>query len=250
MAKLVILGTSNAIPHHEHENTHMVLVGSKRMLLIDGPGNPMVRLHDAGLSHENLTDILMTHFHPDHVSGIPLLLMGMGLLKREKPLNIYANEHCMDLMKQFLEAYQWDTWHFFPVNFYLIPEKDMHVMLDCDDFTVYTSPVKHFIPTVGIRVDLKDTGKVLAYSCDTAPTQSLIPLSKDADLLIHEAAGASIGHASAKQAGEIAKQANAKEMWLIHYPTHDVDLAELEKEASEAFGKQVKITTDLMEFEI
>jgi ribonuclease Z len=250
MAKLVILGTSNAIPHHEHENTHLALVGDERMLLIDGPGNPQVRLKQAGLDHQDLTDILMTHFHPDHVSGIPLLLMGMGLLKREKPINIYANDHCMDLMKQFLEAYQWDTWHFFPVHFHLIPERAMHTILDCDDFTVYTSPVKHFIPTLGLRAEIKSSGKVLAYSCDSAPTESLIELARDADVLIHEAAGASIGHSSATEAGEIAKQAGAKEMYLIHYPTYDVDFAQLEREATEAFGKPVKITTDLQVFEL
>lgn len=249
MPKLVILGTSNAIPHPEHENTHLALVGDERLVLIDGPGNPQVRLAKAGLRHEDLTDLIMTHFHPDHVSGIPLLLMGMGLSKREKPLNIYANEHCMNLMKQLLEAYQWETWHFFPVHFHLIPETDMHLLMDVDEFRIYTSPVKHFIPVVGFRIEFPKSSKIVAYSCDTAPTPSLMGLAKDVDLLIHEAAGASIGHSSAAQAGEIAREANAKDLCLVHYPTVDFDYKKLAAEAEEVFGKPVTMGEDLMEYE-
>ena len=40
MAKLIFLGTSNAISDENHENTHMVLVGEKRTVLIDCPNNP------------------------------------------------------------------------------------------------------------------------------------------------------------------------------------------------------------------
>ena len=91
MPKLVILGTSYSVPDEDHENTHMVLQGKDRLVLIDCVSNPIVRLKKAGLNHSDLTDILMTHYHPDHVSGVPLLLMGMGILNREKNLKIYNN---------------------------------------------------------------------------------------------------------------------------------------------------------------
>ncbi len=40
MPKVIILGSSNAIPSQEHENTHMVVVGEERMVLIDCVSNP------------------------------------------------------------------------------------------------------------------------------------------------------------------------------------------------------------------
>ncbi len=43
MARLIFLGTSNAISDEIHENTHMVLVGEKRTVLIDCPNNPLQR---------------------------------------------------------------------------------------------------------------------------------------------------------------------------------------------------------------
>ena len=49
MPKLIILGSSNAIPTAGAENTHMVVVGSEHMVLIDSVGNTILRLEQAGL---------------------------------------------------------------------------------------------------------------------------------------------------------------------------------------------------------
>ena len=78
MQKLIILGTANAIPDENHENTHLALLGEHRQILIDCAGNPVVRLKQAGIDLNSLTDLFLTHFHPDHVSGVPSLLMCMG----------------------------------------------------------------------------------------------------------------------------------------------------------------------------
>ena len=48
MSQLIILGSSNAVPSPDHENTHMVLVDQTGLLLIDCPGNPIIRLQHAG----------------------------------------------------------------------------------------------------------------------------------------------------------------------------------------------------------
>jgi len=88
--KVIILGSSNAVPSQDHENTHLVIVGEERTILVDCVSNPIVRLEQAGVDFNNLTDIVITHFHPDHVSGVPLLLMDMWLMGRTKPINIMA----------------------------------------------------------------------------------------------------------------------------------------------------------------
>ena len=80
MPKVIILGSSNAVPSIDHENTHLVIVGEERTILVDCVSNPIVRLEQAGIDFNDLTDIVITHFHPDHVSGMPLLLMDMWLL--------------------------------------------------------------------------------------------------------------------------------------------------------------------------
>ncbi|MCB2180169.1 MBL fold metallo-hydrolase [bacterium] len=244
MTKLVILGTSTNCPDADHENTHMVLVGESRMVLIDGPANPYTRLMHAELDVNRLTDIIVTHFHPDHAAGIPLLLMAFGLSGRTEPMRIFANQHCMENLHHLLEAFSWDRWHDFPVELITIPEEEMVVLIDAPEFRIFSSPVKHFIPAVGMRVEFPQTGKVLAYSGDTAPTPPLVGLAENADVLIHEAAGASIGHSSAKQAGELAAQCNVQALYLIHYPVGDFDYHSLVQEAATEYDGLIVIAED------
>jgi ribonuclease Z len=248
VTKLIILGSSNAIPDEQHENTHMALVGKERLVLIDCVSNPTVHLPKAGLDFDRLTDVILTHFHPDHVSGVPLLLMDMWLLGRKLPLNIYGLAYTLDRMEKLMEFYDWGTWpHFFPVTFHRVPEAEMAPVLACDEFRIFSSPVHHLVPNIGLRVEFLGGDKVLTYSCDTEPCQEVVRLASGAHVLIHESAGASLGHTSAEQAGEIARQAEVGSLYLIHYPTRKIDPETLIPEAKKKFPGPVALAKDFME---
>lgn len=228
----------------------MLVVGEKRMLLIDCVSNPIVRLEKAGIDFNNLTDIIVTHFHPDHASGIPLLLMDMWLMGRHKPLNIYGLHYTLDRVETMMNLYNWSEWpHFFPVVFYRLPSDEMTSVLSCDDFIVHASPVHHMIPNIGLRIQFPQTNKIMAYSCDTEPCDEVVRLSADVDVLIHEATGESPGHSSAKQAGEIGQKAGAKKMFLIHYPTGRFARSGLVEEAKSVFSGEVELAKDFLTLE-
>jgi ribonuclease Z len=226
----------------------MVLAGEDRMVLIDGPANPYTRLMHANLDVNRLTDIIVTHFHPDHAAGIPLMLMAYGLSGRKDLMRIYANEHCMDFLLQFLNAFSWEMWHDFPVELITIPDEEMVLLIDSPEFKIFSSPVKHFVPAIGLRVEFPQSGKVFAYSGDTAPTPSLNALAQNADLLIHEAAGASVGHSSAEQAGVLAAQAKVDKLYLIHYPVGEFNYQSLVPEAGKFFDGPIAMAEDFDEF--
>ena len=63
MTRLVFLGTAHAVPDEMHENSHMLLVGDERSLLIDCSTNPVVRLRMLGLDVDNPT-LDQHHYHP------------------------------------------------------------------------------------------------------------------------------------------------------------------------------------------
>lgn len=226
----------------------MLVVGEKRMLLIDCVSNPIVRLEKAGIDFNNLTDIIVTHFHPDHASGIPLLLMDMWLMGRQAPLNIYGLHYTLERVETMMSLYNWSEWpQFFPVVFYRLPSNEMTSVLSCDDFIVHASPVHHMIPNIGLRIQFPKTNKIMAYSCDTEPCDEVVRLSANVDVLIHEATGESPGHSSAKQAGEIGQKAGAKKMFLIHYPTGRFARNGLIEEAKSFFDGEVELAKDFME---
>ena len=74
-------------------------------------------------------------------------------------------------------------------------------------------------------------------------------LAKNADVLIHECTSASPGHSSASQAGEVATQAGAKSLLLIHYHARGIDPEYLTVEARKTFGGDVRLAQDFMEIE-
>jgi ribonuclease Z len=247
MAKLVILGSSNALSSKDNENTHMVLVGEERVVMVDCVNNPIHRLEQAGIDFLDVTDLVLTHFHPDHVSGVPLLLMDMWLRGRTKLITIYGLHYTLDRIEQLMGMYSWESWpKFFPVAFHRLPETEKTPLVECSEFKIISSPVRHLIPTIGLRFDFKSSQKAVAYSCDTEPCAEVIRLAEGVDVLIHEATGDSLGHSSASQAGKIAAQAEVGKLYLIHYPTGEYANGNLIAEARQHFQGEVNLATDFM----
>jgi ribonuclease Z len=247
VAKLIFLGTSNAISSEDHENTHMVLVGERCTVLIDCPNNPFMRFRKAGVDFEDLTDLILTHFHPDHVAGVPQLLMNLWLMGRQRSLRIHGLDYTIERVENLMRLYSWTEWPgFFPVEFHRLPEEVLVSVLECNDFHILASPVQHFIPTIGLRVEFPASNMILAYSGDTKPCPQVIELADGADVLIHEASGALPGHSSATQAGQAAQKAEVGSLYLIHYPTGLFASGSPQAEARQQFEGPVTLAEDYM----
>ena len=99
-----------------------------------------------------------------------------------------------------------------------------------------------------------------AFCSDTMYKPDIIPIIKDVDLLYHEATfladredlAKKTKHATSKQAAQIAKDANAKQLVVGHYSGRYKDISSFQKEAQEIFsntelavpGKIFKINTE------
>ena len=150
MGKLIVLGLTYSIPDEEHENTH--LLADECTILIDCVGNPLIRLRRAQVNLSQFSDLILTHFHPDHVSGVPLLLMDLWLLGRREPFNIYGLSHTLDRVESTLKLYELETWpDFFPLIYHRLPGNEMDLVIDSSEIRILASPVFHLIPTIGLR---------------------------------------------------------------------------------------------------
>ena len=252
MAKLVFLGTASALAYPGHENSFFVIEGESSAVLVDCAARALQRLQETNVDLDHLNDLIITHFHPDHVSGLPNLLMGMWLLGRKEEFTVHGNAHAIIRAQKMMELFEWDTWAgMYPVNFHEIPTKELAPVLETPDFQILASPVEHMIPTLGIRVEFLPGKKILAYSSDTNPIQETVRLAAEADILIHEAAGEADGHSTPAEAGDIAAQANVRELYLIHYSLQGENTAEsLLAEAKKTFPGKVFLAEDLMAIDI
>lgn len=250
MGTIVILGTANAVPDDRHENTHLLIQEGERSILVDCTGNPVAELKRAGVDPDRLTDLILTHFHPDHVSGVPVLLMDLWLLGRKHRIRIHGLADTLERMQTMMKLFDCESWpNFFPVDYHILPEEAQTELLSDEDFQIIASPVRHLIPTMGIRVKFIRSGGILAYSSDTEPCQTVVDLAHGSDILIHESTGTSFGHSTSQQAGEVAQKANAKALYLIHYPA-GVDEDKWLAEARSTFAGPVFLAQDYLRIDL
>lgn len=250
MGKLYFLGTGFAVPEEGHENTHLFFDLGERGILVDCGTNPMPQLKKGGIALDQVTDLVITHFHPDHASGLPMLLMSMWLLGRKQPIHIYGLEHAILRIKQLMDMFDWQTWpNFYPTHFHTLPETALYPAIEQPDFRVLTSPMRHLIPSIGLRVEMKSSRQVIAYTSDTEPCLEAIALGSRADIFIHESAGPSIGHSSPAQAGEDARQAGAKRLYLIHTAPDTSRHADMLAQAKKTFTGEVELAFDGLNLE-
>jgi ribonuclease Z len=175
--------------------------------------------------------------------------MDMWLRGRQRPLEIFGLADTLDRLENMMGLYGWDTWPgFYPVTFTRLPAAEMSPVLDCSDFKIVSSPVQHLIPTIGLRVEFSSQRK-FAYSCDTEPCEQVVRLAAGVDVLVHEASGATLGHSSAAQAGDIATRADAAHLLLIHYSTGSYRTSDLVAEAQACYSGQVSLAEDFTTLE-
>ncbi|MBP8998200.1 MAG: MBL fold metallo-hydrolase [Anaerolineaceae bacterium] len=246
MSRFVILGSANAVAKEGQDNTHLLIEGARKVILVDCGDNPMAKLSMAGSSIHAVTDLVLTHFHADHVGSLPLLLMDMWLEKRTTPLTIHGLEVTLEKAKKLLDLFGWLDWkEMFPVNFAPTPQEGEPLILSDNEVKVFALPVVHLVPTIGLRVEL-GSHRVVAYSCDTEPCQNVLRLASGAAVLLQEAAGAAKGHTSPEQAGIIARDAGVKKLILIHYDNR-VNEEVLLAEARKHFQGEISLAQDLFE---
>ena len=101
-------------------------------------------------------------------------------------------------------------------------------------------------------------GRRIVFTGDTRPAESTIRVAEGADLLIHEATFADeeqpraieTGHATAREAGEVAAKAGVRQLALTHLSArYSVNASELLGQAREVFSETI-VARDGMEIEV
>jgi ribonuclease Z len=94
----IFLGTGGSVPSARRSTASLLLArGGKRLMFDCGEGTQRQLQRSLGLSQ--VDEIYLTHFHADHILGLPGLLKTYDLTAREEPLTIYGPRGLLDLFK-------------------------------------------------------------------------------------------------------------------------------------------------------
>ena len=103
--KLTFLGTGSAIPTAKRNHPAMLLQYKEENILIDCGEGTQRQFRKAKLNPCKLTRILITHWHGDHVLGLPGLIQTLMLNGYNKTLKIYGPKGTGKMMELYLRLF-------------------------------------------------------------------------------------------------------------------------------------------------
>jgi ribonuclease Z len=103
--KLTFLGTADSIPSARRNHLAMLLNYNEENILIDCGEGTQRQFRKAHLNPCKVTRILITHWHGDHILGLPGLLSTLSLTGYNKILYIYGPKGTKKAVKEMLEVF-------------------------------------------------------------------------------------------------------------------------------------------------
>lgn len=247
--KLTFIGAGEAFDP-DSVNISMVLESGAKVLLDCGYNVPQ-KLWQMFPDSEYLDAVFISHFHSDHVAGLPMLIMKMRQDRRKRSLTIIGPK---GFEADFRKLYELNYKGFiditgFPLNF--IEAKGGDAM-DLGDIRLSFADASHlentpyFVPTLALRAD--SGGSSMCYSSDTVYTTRIVELARGCDMLVHDSYMPADSeyhkrmpaHGSPKAAGRVAKEANARRLALFNiHRSFNNDRSAMLNEAVSEFGGEI-----------
>lgn len=217
MLQMTLLGVGTAVPDPDRENTHMVWESPDGLLLIDAGGSTYQRLLRANLDPLKLQAIFLTHAHPDHINGLPVLLFQLSLAGFNRTLPVYGNAPTLQRAQQVVESFDLGS-HQISVA-WSETQPNEQVPVQSQHYRLIAAPTTHSAPCLALRFEDRASGRALVYSADTEPCDAVQALAQGAVVLIHEATTPEPfpGHTTPLQAGQVAAAAGAEHLVLVHF---------------------------------
>ncbi|MBI2548876.1 ribonuclease Z [Candidatus Woesearchaeota archaeon] len=274
---ITFLGTSCMVPTKERNHSGIFLEYGAEGILVDCGEGIQRQMKIADIKPTKVTKILISHWHGDHVLGIPGLMQTLASSEYGKTLQIYGPKGTEQHIAAMFKAFLFDCKVALQVH-----EVNEGVIIEQDSFSVTALPLKHGIPCLGFRFieadkrrikvaavrklgipdgpllgKLQDNksitwkgktyspeeltylvpGKKIAFVIDTEYCANAITLAQDADLLICEASYTSNLEEKAKEYHHLT----AKQAGLI------ANRANVKKLILTHFSQRYKTTQEIEE---
>jgi ribonuclease BN (tRNA processing enzyme) len=245
LAAATILGSGGFVPTDRRETSSVLLLpeGSDGAVVIDA-GTGLRRLitdRAALLDGRRRLDVLLTHFHIDHVCGLAYLteLADLEIAIHGPGAELYDTPTAEILARVFSPPVM-------PIDLDTIRVRVAEVgagTAQVGDLAVaLRRQDRHTNPTLGVRV-----GDVLVWCTDTEDDPETVGFARGARVLAHDAWGppAAPGHAEPAGAARMALEAGAERCVLIHVPPL-ADEEDLHARAA-AVHPHVTVATDALD---
>ena len=271
MLTVTLLGTGTPRPDIERFSQAILVEAGDHKLLFDAGRGAAMRLHQIGVSSDQIDRVFLTHLHYDHIVGLDDVWLTARLWQRVEPLTVHGPKGVKEFVDHLRQAYKFDQ-HVRHRQSGLardlgdlwVEEVEPGVAYLDGDLKVTAITVDHGAvkPAFGYRVDYGKRSVVI--SGDTTYESNLVTWSKGADVVIHEVMMVSETllkknprlkkvqkyHSSPKQAGQILAQIRPKLGILVHMLRFGVTEEQVLEALAKHYKGEVRLGADLMAMDI
>ncbi|WP_406671322.1 ribonuclease Z [Methanolobus sp. ZRKC4] len=155
MLRVIFLGTAGSLPTtNRNTSATMVNIEGELMLFDCGEGTQQQMMR-AKTGMKALSSIFISHFHADHILGIPGLIQTMSFHGRTEPLRIYG-PHWVHEFVRILSALGYYKLRF-DIEGIDLNSGDV---IKRDDYSILAIKTEHSIPSIGYAlIENERTGK-------------------------------------------------------------------------------------------
>jgi ribonuclease Z len=240
---ITLLGTGGPLPDPHRAGPATLVQAGERHYLVDTGRGVLMRLAAAGVRVPQLTAVLLTHLHSDHITDLNDVITTQWISTFEPtPLRVIGPAGTRALVDRILESLGPDityrlAHHADLTGPPLVDVVEIHdltgarVIADDGEVRLSAAPTDHrpVEPSIAFRIERDGAAVVLAG--DTVPCATLDALAEGADALVHTVIRkdviASIPiprlqdtlgyHSSPEEAAQTATRAGVATLVLTHY---------------------------------
>ncbi len=154
MLDVCLLGTGGMMPLPYRWLTALMTRFNGSQLLIDCGEGTQIAMKEKGWSFKPIDVICFTHFHGDHISGLPGLLLTMGNADRREPLTLIGPkglERVVNSLRVIAPELP------FELKFIEITEPEQ--VFEINGYRVTAFKVKHNVTCYGYTIEIDRAGK-------------------------------------------------------------------------------------------
>ena len=154
MLDVCLLGTSGMMPLPGRWLTALMTRFNGSSLLIDCGEGTQVAIKEKGWSFKPIDVICFTHYHGDHISGLPGLLLSMGNADRREPVTLIGPkglERVVNALRVIAPELP------FPLEFIELTEKEQTI--EINGYEIDAFRVQHNVICYGYSIRIKRAGR-------------------------------------------------------------------------------------------
>ena len=167
MLDIALVGCGGMMPLPNRYLSSLLLRYEGRMMLIDCGEGTQVSVKQVGWGFKGIDCICLTHFHADHVAGLPGLLLTIGGSGREEPVTIVGPQGVGHVVRSLCVIAPEIP---FPINFIEIPAAGRReIGVPLTSYVLSAAPAEHNCPCFAYRVDIRRKGRFNLEAAQALP---------------------------------------------------------------------------------